>query len=60
MNKEEAKLWTLKHMRELVEANIEKVGTVMDDHDGGQIAAYERVLTDINAFEAIISHTAGE
>ena len=54
--KTETKLWTLKHMREMVEANIEKVGPVMDDYDGGQVAAYERVLTDIRVFEAIVNH----
>ena len=58
MDKTEVKLWTLRHMRELVEANIEKLGPVMDDHDGGQQEAYEKVLTDIRMFESIIDHSA--
>jgi hypothetical protein len=57
MDKTQAKLWALKHMRELVEANIDKVGPIMDDYDGGQMAAYEKVLNDIRVFEAIINHT---
>jgi len=58
MNKSEVKLWTLRHMREMVEANIEKVGPVMDDYDGGQKAAFDKVLNDIRVFEAIIGHTS--
>ena len=58
MNKSEAKLWTLRHMRELVESNVEKLGPVMDDYDGGQEAAYEKVLNNITVFEAIINHTS--
>jgi hypothetical protein len=57
MNKSEAKLWTLRNMRELVEANIEKLGPVMDDYDGGQKAAYDKVLTDIRVFESIVDHS---
>jgi hypothetical protein len=53
-----AKMWTLQHMRELVETNVEKVGPVMDDYEGGQVAAYERVLNDIKLFETIIGHTS--
>ena len=45
-------------MRELVETNVEKVGPVMDDYEGGQVAAYERVLNDIKLFETIIGHTS--
>ena len=56
-DKSEVKLWTLKHMREMVEANIQKLGPIMDDYDGGQEAAYERVLKDIRVFEAIIDHS---
>ena len=56
-SKSEAKLWALKHMREMVESNIEKLGPIMDDYDGGQLAAYERVLTDIRLFETIVNHT---
>ena len=51
-------MWTLQHMRELVETNVEKVGPVMDDYEGGQVAAYERVLNDIKLFETIIGHTS--
>ena len=59
-NKSEAKLWALKHMREMVESNIEKLGPIMDDFDGGQLAAYERVLTDIRLFETIINHSTAQ
>ena len=58
MNKSEVKLWTLRHMRELVESNVEKLGPVMDDYDGGQKAAYDKVLKDIRVFEAVISHSS--
>jgi hypothetical protein len=57
MNKSEAKLWTLRNMRDMVKSNIEKLGPVMDDYDGGQKAAYDKVLTDIRVFEAIIDHS---
>jgi len=45
-------------MREMVEANMDKLGPIMDDYDGGQQAAYEKVLQDIRAFEAIVNITA--
>jgi len=57
MNKQEAKLWALEHMKELVEANIDKLGPAMDDYDGGQLAAYDRVLKDIRLFKTIIDHS---
>ena len=44
-------------MREMVEANIEKIGPVMDDYDGGQKAAYDKVLSDIRLFETIIDRS---
>lgn len=58
MNKKEIKLNTLRQLREMVESDMSKVGPVMDDHDGGQVAAYEKVLSNIAAFEAIIKHTS--
>ena len=58
MNKKEVKLNTLRQLREMVESDMGKVGPVMDDYDGGQVAAYERVLSDIDAFEAIVNHTS--
>jgi len=42
----------------MVESDMDKVGPVMDDFDGGQVNAYEKVLSDIAAFEAIIKHTS--
>ena len=45
-------------LREMIESNISEVGPVMDDHDGGQVAAYQKVLNNIAAFEAIIKHTS--
>ena len=56
-DREQIKLNTLRQMEELVESRIEKVQTVMDDYDGGQMSAYENVLGDIRAFRSIIEHT---
>ena len=58
MNKSEVKLNTLRQLKEMVESDMDKVGPVMDDFDGGQVNAYEKVLSDIAAFEAIIKHTS--
>ena len=44
-------------MREMVEANIEKLGPIMDDYEGGQKAAYDKVLSDIRVFETIVDHS---
>ena len=60
MNRSTVKLSTLQQVRELVQSDIDKVGPVMDDYDGGQIAAYERVLDNIRVFEAIIDATDGQ
>ena len=57
MNRSEVKLNTLRQLREMVESDIEKVSPAMDDYDGGQVAAYNKVLTNINVFESIIRHT---
>ena len=57
MSKTETKLWTLRHVREMVEDASEKVGPEMDDYDGGQKAAYEHVLKDIQIFEMIVNHS---
>jgi hypothetical protein len=45
-------------MEELIVAAKDKVGPVMDDYDGGQVAAYDKVLEDVNLFRAIINHTS--
>ena len=58
MNRKEIKLNTLRQLREMVEDSSEKVDPVMDDYDGGQKAAYEQVLKNIDVFEAIINHTS--
>ena len=58
MNRSEIKLNTLRQLKEMVQSNIDKVSPVMDDYDGGQKAAYDKVLQDIAAFEAIINHTS--
>jgi hypothetical protein len=55
MNRKEIKLNTLRQMREMVQSDLDKVGPVMDDHDGGQVAAYEKTLNNISAFEAIVN-----
>ena len=55
MNKKEVKLNTLRQLRDMVKSDIEKVGPVMDDYDGGQVAAYEKTLNNIAAFEAIVN-----
>ena len=58
MDKKQIKLNTLRQLREMVESDMHKVGPIMDDHDGGQVHAYEKVLGNIAAFEAIINHTS--
>ena len=58
MNKKEVKLNTLRQLREMVQSDMDKVGPIMDDYDGGQEAAYEKVLNNITVFEAIINHTS--
>ena len=58
MNKKQVKLNALQQVRELVESNIEQIGPIMDDYDGGQKAAYDKVLNDIRVFEAIVNHTS--
>ena len=49
----------IRQFEDLVKARILELGPIMDDYDGGQKAAYERVLNDINAYRAIIRHTSG-
>jgi hypothetical protein len=58
MDRKSIKLNTLRQFEELVQSRITKLGPVMDDYDGGQKAAYEDVLKDINVFRAIIDHTS--
>ena len=60
MNKREVKLDTLRQLKEMVQHNLSNVGPVMDDYDGGQVAAYEKVLNDMAAFEAIVNHVHSE
>jgi len=56
MNKKAVKLDMLRQMEELVCSNLDQVGPVMDDYDGGRKAAYEKVLNDLKAFKAIVDH----
>tara|TARA_Y100000310_G_C20631146_1_gene788711 strand:+ start:126 stop:314 length:189 start_codon:yes stop_codon:yes gene_type:complete len=58
MNRNKAKLRTLEVLKEMVESNVEELGPVMDDYDGGQKAAYDKVLEDIKMYQSIISHCA--
>jgi hypothetical protein len=58
MNRTTTKLNTLQQLREMVESDIEKVGSAMDDYEGGQLAAFEKVLNNIAVFESIIRHTS--
>ena len=51
-------LKVLNQLKDMIRNDIEKVGTVMDDYDGGQVAAYEKCLMNIRAYEAIINHTS--
>ena len=53
--KKEVKLNTVRQAEDLVKARIERVGTVMDDYDGGQVAALEGVLNDLNCMRAVIN-----
>jgi hypothetical protein len=57
-NKSEVQLKTLNQLEDLVKSRLGKLGPIMDDYDGGQTAAYESVINDINAFRAIIKHTS--
>ena len=57
MKKSEIKLDTLRQVRELVESNLDKVHDPMDTFECGECHAYDKVLSDIRAFEAIIKHT---
>ena len=57
-NKSAVQLNTIRQIEDLVLSRIDKVGTVMDDYDGGQKSAYEDVLNDLKAFRAIINHTS--
>lgn len=57
MNKSAIKLDTLRQMEEMVQAHLDRISPAMDDYDGGQIAALNKVLNDISAFRAIIKHT---
>jgi hypothetical protein len=56
MDKKAVKLNMLRQVEDLVQSNLDKVGPVMDDYDGGQKAAYENVLNDLRAFKAIVNH----
>ena len=58
MNKQQIRTDTLRQLEDLVRSRIERVGPVMDDYDGGQKAAYDNVISDINAYKAIIRHTS--
>ena len=60
MNRTDVKLNTLQQLRELVQSDIDQVGPVMDDYDGGKMAAYERVLDNIKVFESIIVNTTSQ
>jgi hypothetical protein len=54
--KKEVKLNTLRQLEDMVKNHVTGLGPIMDDYDGGQAAAYEKVLNDINAFRAIVNH----
>jgi hypothetical protein len=58
-SKSEIQMTAIRQFEDLVKARILELGPIMDDYDGGQKAAYERVLNDINAYRAIIKHTSG-
>jgi hypothetical protein len=53
----QVKLNTLRQVKELVQDHMQKVEPVMDDYDGGQKAAFIKVLESVRAYEAIIKHT---
>ena len=57
MTNTEAKLWTLRNMRDLVQANISKVDDDSADRRVGQLDAYNKILSDIKLFETIIDHS---
>jgi hypothetical protein len=57
MNKQEVREDTIRQIKELIDSRIEKVGAVMDDHDGGQMEAYENCLKDLDVYLAILRHS---
>ena len=57
MNRNSIKLRTLTILREMVESDIEELGPVMDDYDGGLMAGYEKCLDNIKMYESIINYT---
>ena len=58
MNKKDIKTNTLDQLEDMVLNHVKELGTIMDDYDGGQKAAYDKVLKDIRVFEAVISHAS--
>ncbi len=56
MNKKQIKLNILQDLKEQVRFRIEQLGSVMDDYDGGQKAAYDQVLKDVDVIMTIVDH----
>lgn len=57
-DREQIKLNVLNQVEDLVRNRLNKVKPIMDDVDAGQADAYEKVLSDINAYKSIINHTS--
>ena len=60
MNKKDIKTNTLDQLEDMVLNHVKELGTIMDDYDGGQKAAYSKVLNDITMFKAIVRHVHSE
>ena len=56
-NKASVQLNVLRQVEDMTKIHILELGPIMEDYDGGQKEAYEKVLNDINAYRAIIKHT---
>ena len=54
--RKEIKLRTLDQVEDLINERLVRVGTIMDDYDGGQQDAFKSTLKDLTLMRAIIEH----
>ncbi len=56
MTKSEIRRETIDNIRQLVDTRVTDIGIAMDDFDGGQLAALENVLKDLDVYDMIVDH----
>jgi hypothetical protein len=56
MTKSEIRRETIDNIRGLVDTRVTDIGIAMDDFDGGQLAALENVLKDLDVYNMIVDH----